>query len=780
MELESDSDTLIESLRNRPRIDAEANRPSPPIAPSRSVGAYEIIRAIGRGGMGAVYLARHRELGPEVALKILPPLPGDQDQHTARFLREIRTSGSLDHPAIARATDAGNVDGVQFLSKSLDDRPASAARVEEAVGPWCEGSDLAALVEQAAAAETAETDPADGIPVALSRPFVPSVAADREPLASRGGGGRRRWGWIAGALLPLSLIAAVVITLQTQRGTLVIESEVDDVRVELRRDGEKVKDVQIETGANTTRIWGGRYEVRLAEGSDRVAIDRQDFEILRRETVVARIRETRGSAEGIGTAEGVADSGTASSTEVIDEPTFQGKTIDDWLSVVKHERDTGLVEEAITAVKELVSPETEDRVRQAMLETIDRHGLSSAFDVLAMTDPEDDYVQFMLQQLQEGDAERRQVILEIGLFPASRAGWDLTGLFNWIDAQLLDRESDDSLRDAAALLYVDLINGGYYVESINDGSHRRSRRPTNRYRSVGTLDDELKQRLLITLRESRVLDPQFLAGEISAQRGRLAPELRQLLIDRSLEILKSTEVTEREFVESILVLRAYLGGSTDSRERAILHARLAEDEECMLAIQRGLQSLLGRPEGLYLITRIRDNSRVCVFAWPHSSAIPGWAGDRSSALGFGIKAEFDDPGNHASPVLEILNLLIALSEGTQFSNVTEFVDACEDLVERSEEGAGQLRSFKEEVLAPDRSRIVKFHWPSLQTSYEPFLHWPSLQTSYEPFLAPDQVSSPSPQQWLDTSSTFMPAICCQRSPRRMSKRQKVRPSTRRL
>ena len=905
LELEADSDTLIESLRNRPPIDPRANQPTAPDAPAWSVGAYEIIRAIGRGGMGVVYLARHRELGREVALKILPPLPGDQDQHTARFLREIRTSGSLDHPAIARATDAGNVDGVQFmameyvqgsdlsaiakrvgrlkiadvcqiargvaqgleyahsrgvihrdikpsnvmldesgavkildfglarlshwddplaelttvgqlmgtldymapeqaenpggvdfradlyslgammfrllcgrsplvasphlsplsklqlltrhdlprlstlrpdvpeelaelvdrmLAKSLDDRPASAARVEEAVGPWCEGSDLAALVEQAA---TAEADPADSIPAALSRPFTSSVAAGREPRDSRGGGGdgRRRWGWIAGALLPLSLIAAVVITLQTERGLLVIESEIDDVQVELRRDGEKVKDLQIETGANTTRVWGGKYEVRLAEGSDRVTIDQDHFEIRRGETVVARIRQTRGSAEASvqaessGAVERVADASPASSTEVIDQPTYQGKPIDHWLSVVKHERDTGLVHEALTAVKELVSPDTEERVRQGMLETIDRHQLPRAFDILAMTDPQDEYVQLMLQQLQQGDAKRRRVVLEYGLFPASILGWDLTPLLDWIDANLLDQKSDESMRHLAALLYVELINGR---------SDRRHHGYTDAYRRVGTLADELKQRLLITLRESRMLDSRILAGEFSVgrvARGTHAPELRQLAIDRSLEILKSTDVAEPEFVEAILVLRAHLTDSSDPREHAWLHTRFVEDEACLLALQRGLQLLLERPEGLYLITQISDNSHVAKFAWPHLSAMPRslnpLSGSRSE-----IKAKFDKPGNHVSPVLEILNLLIALAEGTQFTATTEFGEPFKQLVERTEQGYVEVFAFKGEIRRKDRQRLIVFHWPSLQTTYEPF-------------LAAEQDSSPTLQQWMD-------------------------------
>ncbi len=83
---------------------------------SESIGAYELIKTLGQGGMGNVYLANHRKLKKQVAIKVLATrhLP-DQSELIRRFEREIRAAGSLDHPTIVAARDAGEVDSNLFL-----------------------------------------------------------------------------------------------------------------------------------------------------------------------------------------------------------------------------------------------------------------------------------------------------------------------------------------------------------------------------------------------------------------------------------------------------------------------------------------------------------------------------------------------------------------------------------------------------------------------------------------------------------------------------------------
>lgn len=103
----------------------------------QSLGPYQILAELGRGGMGQVYRAHDTKLGRDVALKILPEsFAFDQDRVT-RFEREARTLASLNHPGIAHIYDAGHTDGVAYLAMELvegEDLAAIIARGPIAVG----------------------------------------------------------------------------------------------------------------------------------------------------------------------------------------------------------------------------------------------------------------------------------------------------------------------------------------------------------------------------------------------------------------------------------------------------------------------------------------------------------------------------------------------------------------------------------------------------------------------------------------------------------------------
>lgn len=68
---------------------------------------FEILRMLGRGGMGAVYEGRDRELNRKVAIKLLPPELASQPGFSERFRREARTLALMEHPHIVRIHDAG-------------------------------------------------------------------------------------------------------------------------------------------------------------------------------------------------------------------------------------------------------------------------------------------------------------------------------------------------------------------------------------------------------------------------------------------------------------------------------------------------------------------------------------------------------------------------------------------------------------------------------------------------------------------------------------------------
>src|ERR1700675_2350200 len=85
------------------------------ILPGRRLGPYEILSAIGAGGMGEVYRARDTRLDRIVAIKVLPTHLADRSALRERFEREARTIASLNHPHICTLHDIGHQDGTHFL-----------------------------------------------------------------------------------------------------------------------------------------------------------------------------------------------------------------------------------------------------------------------------------------------------------------------------------------------------------------------------------------------------------------------------------------------------------------------------------------------------------------------------------------------------------------------------------------------------------------------------------------------------------------------------------------
>jgi eukaryotic-like serine/threonine-protein kinase len=71
------------------------------LSPGVRLGPYEMLSAIGRGGMGEVYRARDTRLDREVAIKVA------NEQFSERFEREARTIAALNHPNICHLYDVG-------------------------------------------------------------------------------------------------------------------------------------------------------------------------------------------------------------------------------------------------------------------------------------------------------------------------------------------------------------------------------------------------------------------------------------------------------------------------------------------------------------------------------------------------------------------------------------------------------------------------------------------------------------------------------------------------
>ena len=120
------------------------------LEPGERFGAYRLDGLIGRGGMGVVYRAEHVHLGRTVALKLLAPELGENEDFRARFLRESRIAAALDHPSVVTVYDAGDIDGILYIAMRYV-RGTDLAAVLKGRAPLAPNQALA-IVEQVASA----------------------------------------------------------------------------------------------------------------------------------------------------------------------------------------------------------------------------------------------------------------------------------------------------------------------------------------------------------------------------------------------------------------------------------------------------------------------------------------------------------------------------------------------------------------------------------------------------------------------------------------------------
>jgi len=89
------------------------------LSPGTRLGSYEIVGALGAGGMGEVYRATDPKLGRDVAIKVLPAEMARDPERLARFRREARAVAALNHPHIVTIHSVEEADGVHFLTMEL-------------------------------------------------------------------------------------------------------------------------------------------------------------------------------------------------------------------------------------------------------------------------------------------------------------------------------------------------------------------------------------------------------------------------------------------------------------------------------------------------------------------------------------------------------------------------------------------------------------------------------------------------------------------------------------
>lgn len=220
-----------------------------------------------------------------------------------------------------------------MLARDPRRRPR-AQQVAESLADLSSASDLSSLVRQIPDSDI-ESQPA---------PPASKVAGPHAPaVAGAGNRGRRWWRWVAaGGFAAALILAGIVFVLQTEKGELVIRSEVANAKVLVKRGDTLVERLSIE------RI--GQHRFQLRQGSYTVEIEGAEggLRLSNNQVTIASHRPTE-----LGVAPVSADEQGASSSDSDEQRVFQGKSLDAWLSILSREQDVEALCHAMEAVEVL-------------------------------------------------------------------------------------------------------------------------------------------------------------------------------------------------------------------------------------------------------------------------------------------------------------------------------------------------------------------------------------------------------------------------------------------
>ncbi len=220
---------------------------------------------------------------------------------------------------------------VEIIHRCLERDPQqrfdSAADLAKALENHCRGCDLqkVLVVARQAKPETTEQPELELFAAANETQAQPksTLPEKSQPVPPR----RTAWrGWVAFAIALAMIPAAwmgIQIVINWEKGQLVIESDSDNVQVRLVKDGKPYKELNIQQGANSTKVRAGKYEIIIDDPSDQLVVDKETFKLLRGDTTVAKITSRPKSKPN--------DVAGSSTPKDSGQPTYKNRTMAEWL-----------------------------------------------------------------------------------------------------------------------------------------------------------------------------------------------------------------------------------------------------------------------------------------------------------------------------------------------------------------------------------------------------------------------------------------------------------------
>lgn len=259
-----------------------------------------------------------------------------------------------------------------MLSRDPAQRPASAIHAAELLEPYANDADLIGLLQRAKSNPIRDESDMNWNPL-WQRGLVdePSVAPKPSPSRSRFGG----WGkWIAAACLGGMALGGILFVIETSKGQLVIDSEAN-VQVRLVRVDESgtktdIDDLKIMPGTKATRLRSGKYEIVLEGASDSFVVHNGSFSIKNGEVIVATVTKKDSANEA--TSPTVDMVKETSSDPRLTGIVYEGKSLREWLEIIRYERSVSELEKAISALSEIAEPSVDDLISVPITDLIRR------------------------------------------------------------------------------------------------------------------------------------------------------------------------------------------------------------------------------------------------------------------------------------------------------------------------------------------------------------------------------------------------------------------------
>lgn len=270
-------------------------------------------------------------------------------------------------PALCQLVD-------QMLSADADGRPASMNEVAESLAPFSDAGNLANIAGQTAEvqAQQSKQDQSkyysilDGMPSMSLSPTAPLESTAPSPQR------RRFWLGTTTASLLLAIVFGVIVTIESTIGQLVIETNAPGVEVRVLKAGKPHRKLTLAQNANRLRLWAGDYEIEIVSDADGLTIENGQYTLNQGETWLAKIVHQPKPA-----ADDDADMLPVLRAEdippAIDQPTYEGKTLSQWLALLRKERSPKQFYEACMALNKLATDSDNSESAHAVLIAVRYH-----------------------------------------------------------------------------------------------------------------------------------------------------------------------------------------------------------------------------------------------------------------------------------------------------------------------------------------------------------------------------------------------------------------------